>query len=85
MRAGTARSVVLYLKAGYKLADACREAFRDLGALGVPAGHNLMNMVALDCAGRHFAVTTVPGRTYAYQADGMAAPATLPRTIVATE
>jgi beta-aspartyl-peptidase (threonine type) len=85
MRAGTARGVVLYLKCGYTLEDACREAFRDLAALGVPADHCLMNMVALDRAGRHYAVTTVPGRTYAYQADGMAAPAVLPRVVVEVE
>ncbi|HEX9373106.1 MAG TPA: N(4)-(beta-N-acetylglucosaminyl)-L-asparaginase [Roseiflexaceae bacterium] len=82
IRAGTTRSVVLYLKHGYSLVDACREAFRDLAALGMPPDQCLMSMVALDRHGNHCAVTTAPGRTYVYQAGGMAEPALLPRTVV---
>jgi L-asparaginase / beta-aspartyl-peptidase len=82
IRAGTARSVVLYLKLGYSLEAACREAFRDLAALQADPAQVLMSMVALDRDGRHCAVTTMPGRTYTYQADGMAEPAVLPRLVV---
>ena len=82
IRAGTARSVVLYLKHGYTLEDACREAFRDLGALPVDPAQILMSMVALDRHGNHYAVSTSPDRTYVYQADGMAEHATLPRIVV---
>jgi beta-aspartyl-peptidase (threonine type) len=82
IRASTARSVVLYLKSGYTLEDACREAFRDLGALGMRPEQILMNMVALDRNGNHCAVTTAGGRTYVYQADGMAEHATLPRILI---
>lgn len=82
IRGGTARSVVLYLKAGYTLEAACREAFHDLAALRVDPAQVLMSMVALDRHGDHCAVTTVPGRTYVYQADGMAGPAMLPRLVV---
>ncbi len=82
IRAGTARSVVLYLKQGLTLESACREAFHDLGALGVPIEHILMNMVALDRHGNHCAVTTVPERTYIYQADGMELHVELPRLVV---
>ena len=82
IRAGTARSVVLYLKHGYSLEDACREAFRDLGTLGVDPTHVLMSMVALDRHGNHYGVTTSPGRTYVYQADGMSNHAVLPRVVV---
>jgi beta-aspartyl-peptidase (threonine type) len=84
VRAGTARAVVLYLKQGYALEDACREAFRDLAALGGPPEHCLMSMVALDRHGNHHAVTTIPGRTYVYRAAGMDEPAILPRVVVAT-
>jgi beta-aspartyl-peptidase (threonine type) len=82
IRAGTARAVVLYLKTGYPLEAACREAFRDLASLQIDPTHVLMSMVALDRYGNHCAVTTAPGRTYLYQADGMPAPATLPRLVV---
>jgi beta-aspartyl-peptidase (threonine type) len=84
IRAGTARSVVLYLKLGYALEDACREAFRDLGALHADPQQILMSMVALDRHGNHCAVTTSEGRAYVYQADGMTEHASLPRLIVDT-
>jgi len=42
-----------------------------------------MSMVALDRSGNHCAVTTAPGRTYLYQADGMAEFEILPRTVIA--
>jgi beta-aspartyl-peptidase (threonine type) len=82
IRAGTARSVVLYLKQGYALEAACREAFHDLGALHVDSTQILMSMVALDRHGNHCAVTTSPGRTYVYQAEGMGEHAVLPRIVV---
>ena len=82
LRAGTARSVVLYLKHGYSLEDACGEAFRDLGALAGDPAQIIMSMVALDRRGNHCAVTTATGRTYVYHADGMAAHAELPRIVV---
>jgi beta-aspartyl-peptidase (threonine type) len=82
IRAGTARSVVLYLKHGHALADACRESFRDLAALAADPAQILMSMVALDRHGNHCAVTTSQGRTYVYQAEGMLEPAVLPRVVV---
>jgi beta-aspartyl-peptidase (threonine type) len=82
IRAGTAHSVVLYLKHGYTLADACREAFRDLAVLAADPAQILMSMVALDRHGNHCAVTTSQGRTYAYQAEGMSEPAVLPRVVI---
>src|SRR5262245_49153438 len=82
IRAGTARSVVLYLKHGYTLQDACREAFRDLGVLDANTDQIQMSMVALDRHGNHCAVTTMAGRSYIYQADGMAEYATLTRMVV---
>jgi beta-aspartyl-peptidase (threonine type) len=82
MRACTARSVILYLKQGLPLEDACREAFRDLSALGTPPGHALMSLIATDRHGNHCAVSTAPGRTYVYRADGMDAWAEAPRLVV---
>lgn len=82
IRAGTARSVVLYLKAGYGLEDACREAFRDLAALRHDPAQLIMSMVAIDRHGNHCAVSTAPERTYTYRADGMDAHAELPRLVV---
>lgn len=82
LRAATAHSVVFYLKVGYALEAACRAAFADLVALDIDTSQILMNLIAIDRDGNHCAVTTVPGRTYVYQADGMAAPATLPRLVV---
>ena len=80
IRAGTARSVVLYLKQGLALEDACREAFRDLEPImrGTP---NAMSLVAIDRAGNRCAMTTAEERTYVYQSDGMDQPAELPRLL----
>jgi beta-aspartyl-peptidase (threonine type) len=82
IRAGTARSVVLYLKLGYTLENACRTAFQDLASLDAEPAQILMSMLALDRHGNHCAVTTSDGRTYVYQADGMAEHAVLPRLMI---
>lgn len=81
-RACTARAVVLELQHGATLADACQAAFEDLGTLGIPADQLLMSMVAIDRDGNHCAVTTQPGRTYVYRADGMAEAEERERTVV---
>jgi hypothetical protein len=41
-----------------------------------------MSMVALDRHGNHYGVSTSPGRTYVYQADGMSEHAVLPRIVL---
>jgi L-asparaginase / beta-aspartyl-peptidase len=84
IRAGTARSVVLYLKQGLPLEEACREAFRDLVPImrGTP---NAMSMVAIDRDGRHCAMTSAEDRTYVYQAGDMGAPDELPRVVFPIE
>lgn len=84
IRAATARSVVLYLKAGYPLEEACREAFRDLAPIlrGTP---NVMSLVAIDRHGNHCAMTTAEERTYVYQADGMEHFVELPRIVVSID
>lgn len=82
IRAGTARSVLLYLKMGYSLEAACQTAFTDLRAFVADPAQALMSMIALDCHGNHFAVSTHPERSYIYRNTGMTSFATLPRTIV---
>src|SRR5215211_5949240 len=69
IRAGTARSVVLYLKNGMSLEAALTEAMRDLWALDDPY-YGGMNIVALDAQGNHAAVSNVQN-TYVYMTDAM--------------
>lgn len=73
LRACTARSVVLYLKQGLALEQACREAFADLGALAADPAKIIMSMVAADRHGALCAVSTAPERHFVYRRDGMAA------------
>ncbi|MFQ3632037.1 N(4)-(beta-N-acetylglucosaminyl)-L-asparaginase [Roseiflexus sp.] len=84
IRAATARSVVLYLKAGYPLEEACREAFRDLAPIlrGTP---NVMSLIAIDRHGNHCAMTTAEERTYVYQSGSMEQFVELPRIVVSVE
>jgi L-asparaginase / beta-aspartyl-peptidase len=84
IRAGTARSVVLYMKMGMSVEEACQEAFRDLLPImrGTP---NAMNMVAIDRSGQHYSITTAEERTYVYQRDGMASYEELPRVLFPVE
>ncbi|MEM8530131.1 MAG: N(4)-(beta-N-acetylglucosaminyl)-L-asparaginase [Chloroflexota bacterium] len=82
IRAGTARSVVLYLKMGYTLEAACHAAFMDLVAPHEDPDKAIMSMVALDRHGNHCAVSTSTERTYIYQATGMTELAELPRLVI---
>ena len=80
IRAATAHSVVLYIKIGMNLEQACQEASRDLVPIlrGTP---NAMNMVAIDAKGNHYSITTAEERTYVYQKDGMETFEELPRVL----
>jgi beta-aspartyl-peptidase (threonine type) len=84
IRAATAHSVVLYLKVGMSLEQACHEAFRDLVPIlrGTP---NAMNLVAIDAHGNHYSITTAEERTYVYQKDGMETFEELPRVLFPIE
>lgn len=81
IRAGTAHSVVFYLKMGHSVAEAGRQAMADLNDLG---GRYIadMNLIAIDRAGRHAGFSSVPGRTYIYLSEALEAPAEVPRTYV---
>ena len=83
IRAGTARSVMLWLNAGYTLEQACNRAMEDLDELG---GEFLsaMSFIAIDARGRHAGYTNVEGRTYIYQTDGMDSPSEVVRAFVPT-
>jgi beta-aspartyl-peptidase (threonine type) len=64
IRCGTARSVVLYMKMGLSVADACLEAMRDLQPLLAAHGGG-MNIVAMDKDGQPCGITSNPkGRHY---------------------
>jgi len=59
IRAGTARSVVLYMKMGMTVEEACREAMQDLKPLLQTSG-GAMNIVAMDKDGHPFGITSRP-------------------------
>jgi beta-aspartyl-peptidase (threonine type) len=61
IRAGTARSVVLYMKMGMSVAESCREAMRDLKPMLQVTG-GAMNIVAVDRDGHPFGITSRPLR-----------------------
>ena len=70
IRAGTARSVVLYLQMGMTLEEAAHTAMRDLRDLGGDyIGH--MSLIALDKHGEHIGLSSDAGRTYIYQTGDM--------------
>jgi beta-aspartyl-peptidase (threonine type) len=83
IRCSTAHSVVLYMKMGMALAQASREAMKDLRRLTVPFPPG-MNLVAIDKEGKHTALTTETERevTYIYQTEKMQEPKIKPRGVV---
>ncbi|MCJ7626410.1 MAG: isoaspartyl peptidase/L-asparaginase, partial [Anaerolineaceae bacterium] len=70
IRAGTARSVVLYMKMGLSLEEAGRMAMDDLDELG---GKYLsrMSIIALDKEGQPGAFSNYEESTYIYMSDEM--------------
>lgn len=81
IRASTARSVILYLKAGMSLYEAGFEALRDIAYLE-HAPHQYMNFVVLTPLGEHAGFTTVAGRSYLHMNAEMEAPELTPRTLL---
>ncbi len=59
IRAGTARSVVLYMKMGMTVEEACHEAMDDLKPMLQASGGG-MNIVAMDKDGHPFGITSRP-------------------------
>ena len=74
IRAGTAHSLLLYMKMGLSLHEAGQEALRDLAYLGSVPGR-YMNIIAMTPQGQYAGFTTVPGKQYIYMTADMQAPA----------
>jgi isoaspartyl peptidase/L-asparaginase-like protein (Ntn-hydrolase superfamily) len=74
IRAGTARSVVLYMKMGMTVQEACHEAANDLHAL-TRRYRGGLNVYAIDAHGEPYVTRTEPGEiVYWIWAEGMEAP-----------
>ncbi len=81
IRAGTARSVVLYMKMGMTVEAACREAFADLHPL-LKGTANDMNLVAMDRHGNACGMTSAEERQFVVWRSGMTTYEVLPRIVV---
>ena len=81
IRAGTARSLVLYMKMGMALREAGLEALRDLNALGALPGQ-YMNFVALSANGDHAGFTTVAAKKYLFMRANMNEPELVDRIML---
>jgi len=74
IRCGTAHSVILYMKMGLSVADACLEAMRDLHPLLTAHGGGI-DIVAMDKHGQPCGITSDPqGGRYLVMTDESAAP-----------
>ena len=62
IRAGTARSTVLYMKMGMSVEEACKEAIQDLDAL-IGDRHRGIHLIAMDREGNHYGAANYPDRT----------------------
>ena len=83
IRAGTARSLVLYMKMGMSVQEAGQQAMRDLDELG---GNYLsdMNIIALDAQGSPAGFTNESEGKFVYMRAEMSEPQEVERTFVAT-
>jgi len=84
IRAGTALSLVHYLKMGLPLAEAGRQAMADLNDLG-GRYRSRMHLIALDQDGGHAGFSSAEGSSYVYITEGMLEPEEVPRTYVPVE
>ncbi len=80
IRASTARSVVLYMKMGMQIEDACHEAFNDLAPL-LRGTTNEMNLVAMSARGEMCAMSSAADRQFVIWHDGMQTFQALPRLV----
>jgi L-asparaginase / beta-aspartyl-peptidase len=81
IRAGTARSVVLYMRRGLSVDEAGQQAMQDLNELGGPYSSE-MNIIALDRSGNPQGFSSNRTKTFIYQTDDMREPIETPRTYV---
>lgn len=82
LRCGTARSVVLYMRLGFGLEQACHQAMNDVVSITGDSDGVTMNLVAVNRDGRPFGATTVPGRTYIWMTPEMQSPLEEPRVVI---
>jgi len=82
IRAGTARSVVLYVKMGMSIDGACAAAMEDLSSVIDPYAGG-MNIVAMDAGGRPTGYTNRTG-SFVYQSVDMIDVDERPRSIIRT-
>lgn len=84
IRGNTAHTVVLLLKMGLSLEEACRQAMLDLPRWGNTLTDSFMNIVAVDRHGNHCGATNDPNYgEYAYMTAAMAEAQIAPRIYVA--
>ncbi len=83
IRAGTAHSIVLYMKMGLALEESGRRAMQDLNDLG---GHYLsrLSFIAMDCTGQHAGFSNAEDETYIYMTSEMNEPQEASRAYVQT-
>jgi beta-aspartyl-peptidase (threonine type) len=84
IRAGTALSLVRYLRAGLSLSEAGKQSMSDLNDLG-GRYRSQMHIVALDRHGHHAGFSTEPDKTYLVMTDQMSEPEEVARTQVHVE
>jgi len=84
IRAGTALSLVRYLRAGLSLSEAGKQSMSDLNDLG-GRYRSQMHIVALDRHGHHAGFSTEPDKTYLVMTDQMSEPEEVTRTQVQVE
>ena len=82
LRLGTARSVVLYLRMGFGLEQACRQAMEDLRPVFEGRDHAVMSLIALNRHGRPIGMSTGPDRTYIWMTPDMEEPVEEPRVVI---
>jgi beta-aspartyl-peptidase (threonine type) len=84
IRAGTAHSIVLYMKMGLALEEAGRRAMQDLNDLG---GHYLsrLSFITMDCTGQHAGFSNAEEETYIYMTSEMNEPQEASRVYVQTK
>lgn len=81
LRCSTAHSVVLYMRLGFGLEQACHQAMHDIVSIMDGEGVT-MNLVAVNREGRPFGATTVPGRTFVWMTPDMQTPIEEPRVVI---
>jgi L-asparaginase / beta-aspartyl-peptidase len=82
IRASTAHTVVALMAQGKPVDEACMAAMRDLTTLGVATEDIIMQIVAVDADGNHFAAAAGRASEYVVRSDDMGAFDKRPRAIV---